>query len=61
MTKKDYEQFAVMIHDFLEEYGYDQHNRRIAGLFVSRVIVIFQKDNPMFDEVRFRRACFDGA
>lgn len=57
MTRKDYEAFASVIRDFLDEYGYDQHNRMVAGWFFSALSKVFIKDNPRFDEVKFRRAC----
>ena len=53
MTRKDYIETANILADFrdsLEEHIFD-------GL-VNRFAIMFQDDNPRFDDVRFENACW---
>lgn len=53
MTRKDYVETANILADFrnvLDENVFD-------GL-VNRFAIMFQDDNPRFDDVRFENACW---
>ena len=52
MTKKDYERAATIVQSYL-----DLHRAPITNAFIE----LFERDNPRFDEDRFRAACIPGA
>ena len=54
MTRKDYEAIAAVIHSHINK----THNPTHA--MMVDFIAIFKKDNPLFDEKRFIKACVDG-
>jgi hypothetical protein len=53
VTKKDYQKAAEMIRDTIKIYGDDVFTKLMIESFVR----FFKGDNPLFDEVRFRKAC----
>jgi len=64
MTKKDYEAFANAIHNKIQmekqtngvsKESCDTHNNWIA-----LVADVFANDNPLFQRVKFERACYEG-
>jgi hypothetical protein len=53
MTKKDYIRLANAINSNIDEAG----KSIVLPVFLKDLCSILRKDNPRFDEDRFRRAC----
>lgn len=68
MTKKDYVKFATVINEQRElaetqmanDRDYEEYSQGQLNLLenlIEELCVIFEEDNPSFDEDRFREAC----
>jgi hypothetical protein len=55
MTKKDYEVMAKMLND-LNGYANEQEHHTLQ-VVATRMITIFEKDNPNFSTRKFLEAC----
>lgn len=61
MTKKDYEMFANEIHKYRKFDGtVIEVPAHIFNEWVEITVTVFAKDNPLFDEDKYRRACYEG-
>lgn len=50
MTKKDYELIARLISENSDYMFIDKHD------FLNALVIAFKNDNPLFNEVKFRKA-----
>lgn len=56
MSRKNYQEFATMLHDVYRKQGTDP----TFDLVLEGTIGIFERDNPRFDQGRFRRVVAEG-
>lgn len=63
MTEKDYEFTAHLIHQYLERGKINPAIDVPAEIFntwVDIFCVVFKADNPLFNEEKFKEACYEG-
>lgn len=56
MSRKDYQEFALMLHEVYRKRGTDP----TFDLVLEGMIGIFERDNSRFDAGRFRRVVAEG-
>ena len=63
MTKKDYELFANEIYGYLQREKNNpalKVNPSVFNSWVDLTAIVFKKDNPAFQEEKYKRACYEG-
>ena len=64
MTKKDYQKVASILAEYrnTELTNYNENGSEIifsASVIVADFIRMFQKDNPLFDEEKFKKTIYE--